>query len=376
MNCVVKKIFQLNPNYNKRVFGLDLMRALAIIFVVLGHGLMLEKAETKFPWIKLINGVELFFVLSGFLIGGILLRTFEQSNSFDFKELKRFWIRRWLRTLPNYYLILLLNVVVVYLGIIKGDISQFNWKFLFFLQNFFEPFTDFFWESWSITIEEWFYILFPIILLILSKVTKRYGIEQKKIFLTSILIFLSVPILLRIIVAASYDVDEFWLGVRIYKVVIFRLDGIALGIFAAYIKHCYPDLWFNSRNFSFIFGIVLSYLIIYSSWLPNNFSTKVVYTFIQGLGCFLLLPKFDSIKKAPKLLTKIVTHISLISYSMYLINLALVAEVLTSNFPPKTAPEAWLLYLAYWVIVVVFSTILYKFFEKPIMDYREKMHQK
>lgn len=59
--------FQLNPKYENRIFGLDLMRAIAIIFVVMGHGLMLEKANTNFPWIRLINGVELFFVLSGFL---------------------------------------------------------------------------------------------------------------------------------------------------------------------------------------------------------------------------------------------------------------------------------------------------------------------
>ena len=66
------KIFYLNPDYKNRVFGLDLMRALAIIFVVMGHGgWMLNNANTNFPWIKFIDGVELFFVLSGFLIGGI-----------------------------------------------------------------------------------------------------------------------------------------------------------------------------------------------------------------------------------------------------------------------------------------------------------------
>ena len=58
----VISLFRLFPEYEKRVFGLDLMRALAIIFVVLGHGLMLGKANTNFPWIQLINGVELFFV--------------------------------------------------------------------------------------------------------------------------------------------------------------------------------------------------------------------------------------------------------------------------------------------------------------------------
>ena len=105
---VLKKIFsifRLSPDYQGRVFGLDLMRALAIIFVVMSHGSMLEKANTDFPWIRLVNGVELFFVLSGFLIGGILIKNFQKTNSFGIKEIYNFWIRRWFRTLPNYYLV-------------------------------------------------------------------------------------------------------------------------------------------------------------------------------------------------------------------------------------------------------------------------------
>ena len=157
----VRNVFLLHPDYESRVYGLDIMRALAIIFVVLEHGLMLQKANTTFPWIKLINGVELFFVLSGFLIGGMLIRIFEKSNTFGIKTMGRFWIRRWFRTLPNYYLVLLINIFIVYFGIIHEDFSQFNWKFFFFLQNFSGPFTNFFWESWSLSIEEWFYLIFP-----------------------------------------------------------------------------------------------------------------------------------------------------------------------------------------------------------------------
>jgi peptidoglycan/LPS O-acetylase OafA/YrhL len=364
--------FRLNPDYRNRVFGLDLMRALAIIFVVMGHGLMLEKANTDFPWIRLINGVELFFVLSGFLIGGILIKIFQNSNSFGVREIKNFWIRRWFRTLPNYYLILILNIVVVYFGVIKEDFSQFNWKFFLFLQNFSQPFTGFFWESWSLSIEEWFYLLFPIILGVVFLTMKGLKTDKKNMFLGSIIIFLIIPFLLRLFIASKFDVDNFLLGVKIFKVVIYRLDGIALGLLAAFIKYWYPDFWFKSRNKSFVSGVMLSYIILYSTWLPNDFSTKVFQIFIQSIGCFLLLPKFDSIKSAPPILTKIFTHISLISYSMYLINLALVAEVIQNNFPPRGPYTAWALYGLYWLIVIVASTLLYKYYEKPIMELRDK----
>ncbi len=365
-------IFRLRPDYENRVFGLDLMRSLAIIFVVMGHASMLEKIDTNFPWIRLINGVELFFVLSGFLIGGILIKTFKKNNSFGIKVISNFWIRRWFRTLPNYYLILILNIIVVYFGIIKEDFSQFNWKFFFFLQNFSGPFTGFFWESWSLSIEEWFYLLFPIILGIFYFILKGYKINKKSIFLYAIIIFLLIPFLLRFFKASKFNVDQFWLGVKIFKVVIYRLDGIALGLLAAFIKYWFPNSWIKSRNFSFILGLVISYTILYTTWLPNDFSTKVFQIFFQSIGCFLLLPKFDSIKKAPLIITKIFTHISLISYSMYLINLALVSEIMRDHFPPRGVHTAWALYVIYWTVVIVFSTLIYKYYEKPIMDLRDK----
>lgn len=275
--------------------------------------------------------------------------------------------------MPNYYLVLVLNIIVVYFGIIKEDFTQFNWRFFLFLQNFSNSFTDFFWESWSLSIEVWFYFLFPIILGILYFGLKPFKINKKLIFFWSIFLFLLIPFFLRYFKASKFDVDNFWLEVKIFKVVIYRLDGIALGLLAAFIKYWKPKFWIKCRNISFLVGIVISYTILYTTWLPNDFSTKVFKIFFQSVGCFLLLPKFDSIKKAPPILTKVVTHISLISYSMYLINLALVAEIIRDNFPPRDPLTAWALYLIYWVVVIMFSTLLYKYYEKPIMDLRDKI---
>ena len=366
-------VFKLKPDYNNRVFGLDLMRTIAILTVVFVHASMLENVDTDFPWIRLIDGVELFFVLSGFLIGGIIIKDFQKKSTFGTKDVFRFWIRRWFRTLPNYFLILILNIIVVYFGIIKGDFSQFNWKFFLFLQNFTQPFYDFFWESWSLSIEEWFYILFPVILMAFYLIFKN-RINKKNIFLFVVFIFLITPILLRFFIASKFEVDRFWLGVRVYKVVIYRLDGIAFGLLGAFIKYYYPKIWFKNRNIAFILGLILSYIILYSTWLPNEFSTKVYKLSLQSLGCFLLLSKLDSLKTAPRLLTRVVTHISLISYSMYLINSALVAQVIQANFPPQSTKTAWLLFGIYWVIVIVASTLLYKYYEKPMMDLRDKIN--
>ncbi len=137
----------------ERVFGLDIVRSIAIIMVVLSHSLWLLKPLERyhlfgkifpvmvglFPLFGML-GVDLFFALSGFLIGNILIKIYLNSQVFDFKVLRLFWIRRWFRTLPNYYLVLLLNVILAsrFIG------SKMLIKFVFFLQNLFAEAPDFF----------------------------------------------------------------------------------------------------------------------------------------------------------------------------------------------------------------------------------------
>ena len=370
-------IFRLNPNYDKRVFGIDLLKAIAIIHVLVVHGgFMLEKANTDFPWVKLISGVNLFYVLSGFLIGKIIIKSFIINEEFGRKDIFNFWTRRWLRTLPNYYLILIINIIIVYFGVINEDFSKFNWKFFVFSQNLTQPFHGFFWESWSLSVQEWFYFLFPIILVGFYFILKRLKISRKYVFLLTSFIFILTPFLLRFFIASKFQVNSFWLTTKINKVVIYRMDGIAFGLLAAFIKHYYPKFWYKSRNFALIAGLLLSYVVMYATWLPNDFSTKVYRLSLLSVGCLLLLPKFDSIKTAPRLLTRAVTHISLISYSMYLINLALVAEIIRDHFPPHGSKTAWFTYFIYWFVIILVSTLLYKYFEKPMMDLRDRKKRK
>lgn len=372
----LKNIFKLDVNYNNRIFGLDLMRTIAILIVIIQHSLMLEKADTNFPWIPLLDGVELFFVLSGFLIGRILIKIFNNENKLGVRVIWNFWIRRWFRTLPNYYLVLILNIIVGYYGIINEDFALFNWKFFFFLQNFNEPLLGFFLESWSLSVEEWFYLLFPIILGVLFILLYKLRVNKKKIFLISILVFLFTPLLFRFFIASDYNVDRFWFSVKIAKVVIFRLDGIAFGLLAAFVNYYYSKSWYKYRNITFVIGGVFSYGILLYSWDLNSTFAKVLLFFVQSLSYALLLPKFESMRRKTNHIVKIVTHISLISYSMYLINLALIAEVIRDNFPPQNPLTAWIMFFVYLLAVFVFSTLIYKYYEKPIMNLRDKWSNK
>lgn len=353
---------------SNRIFGLDIFRALAIFLVVCGHGgfLLNNTFLDNFPFIRMIDGVDLFFVLSGFLIGGILLKETNQNKKFGLKELSTFWKRRWFRTLPNYFLILLLNFIFVKYAIIHEDITQFNWKFFVFSQNLASPFYGFFWESWSISIEEWFYLSSPILLLGFLKI-----FNQKNAFLLVIIIMMIFPILYRYSILDP-NMDDFWFDVTFRKVILARLDSISYGLLAAWTFFYFPSFWTKSRFYFLLIGIGLIVFIVNYPASSGSFYKQMIYFTITPISAMLLLPFAESIKSGRGLVAKGITHISKISYSMYLINLALVAKVFADNFSPKNQLDGILKYGLYWIIVIIASTILYQFFEKPIMNLRDK----
>ncbi len=357
------------PSYKNRVYGLDVFRAIAIILVVHGHGkFMLEGTFLeKFPWIPLIDGVDLFFVLSGFLIGKILLQTIHENDyRLDMPTIGTFWKRRWFRTLPNYYFILIVNILLVKYEIINGRFEQFNYKFFLFLQNFAAPSYGFFWESWSLSIEEWFYIFLPLCLLILLKI-----MPNKKGILSAIAVLIVLPLVYRIS-QANQEVNPFWWDVTFRKVVLMRLDTIIYGVLAAFVKFYHSAFWQRAAIPACILGIVI---IVATELLPkssNDFFTKTFYFNCTSIGAMLLLPFADSVKHFNSFFGKVMTHISLISYSMYLINLALVASVITKNFPVTDPVDGFIKYPLYWIIVIIGSTLLYFGFEKPILSLRDR----
>lgn len=363
-------LFRLKPDYDKRVYGLDVFRAIAIILVVISHGAFIVNLFAPgFPYVRFIDGVELFFVLSGFLIGSILLKQLSQEAKPTFRSLFSFWKRRWFRTLPNYYLILLLNYLLVKFSIINGDINQADWTFLVFMQNFSSPFVDFFWESWSLSIEEWFYILFPLVLVTALRISGTRNFRSTSLIV--ILFFITAPLIYRYSIS-DMDVDAFWYDVNFRKVVITRLDSIMYGVLMAWFKFYHERTFHKLRIPMFITGIVIIYAVILPEKTTGSLFMKTIYFSIIGIGSSLLLPLADSVKKFRTGFGKVIVHISLISYSMYLLNLAPVAQVIEKNFMPDNSLSAAFSYFLYWASVIALSTLLYKYFEKPAMDLRDK----
>ncbi|HEV8072486.1 MAG TPA: acyltransferase family protein, partial [Opitutaceae bacterium] len=245
----------------QRSAGLDLMRAVAISLVLLDH--FLDFSHVQLPWPRLIHGwswigVDIFFALSGFLIGRILLKLdFQVTAS---RTLFGFWIRRWLRTLPVYYVLLLVRLLVV-MGCL-----HLGWKtfrilppYFAFLQCWAWPIRPFFgkyWffaETWSLAVEEWFYLFFPLLLvgLIYS------GIKPIKAFILASVTMLVLPTLLRLFVAPASPTS--W-TIEIYMVTIYRLDSIAFGLLAAVLSAACVSSWARFRWVALVSGLALLWL--------------------------------------------------------------------------------------------------------------------
>ncbi len=127
----------------KRIYGLDLLRAFAIFCVVDGHASHLLSG-TRLEFINKIplpHGVDIFFVISGFLIGLSFLSYADKNHGVNIGKTLRFYARTALRILPNYYIIMLIYCILISNGIINGNMQVFPlWKFFTFTQNLVKPF--------------------------------------------------------------------------------------------------------------------------------------------------------------------------------------------------------------------------------------------
>ena len=151
-----------------RLRGLDLLRAAAILLVLMSHYTGFVSHAPTFGVVGKVGwaGVDLFFVLSGYLIGNQLLAPAARGEALS---MKTFFIRRLLRTLPNYYVVL--AVYWLFPGPPLGGSSMAEpWRFLTFTQNFGLAYGQTFTHSWSLCIEEQFYLLLPLVVLALARI--------------------------------------------------------------------------------------------------------------------------------------------------------------------------------------------------------------
>nr|WP_321230886.1 acyltransferase [uncultured Psychroserpens sp.] len=366
-------------NYEKRIFGLDIMRAIAILLVVCSHAVWIfpqtKNVVTDLMSLAGVLGVEIFFVLSGFLIGRLIYNLFVFSR-FTRKDITYFWVRRWFRTLPNYYLILVFNVILaLFLG---TSLPNNLWQYFFFMQNFSWEMPLFFGESWSLPIEEFAYIIGPLVLYLVLFL--KLKINKSRLFC----IITCLIILFFLMTKVYYNISHrgtdmmFW-NVNLKAVTIYRIDAIYYGVLAACISLVKPNFW---RRFRVLFLIIGGLIFVGLNFIiptqqifieSHPFFWNVLYLPINSIAIALTLPLLSQIKSAPKLIVVPITIISLISYSMYLIHYSVVMQLMKYFFPTEGLSNSNLMiYLSiYFIITLIGSYALYAFFERPMTNLRD-----
>jgi peptidoglycan/LPS O-acetylase OafA/YrhL len=370
-------MLDLDLKLNERVFGLDVMRAVAIGLVLLLNGdPLLRRNFPAFPQFWFVDGVDVFFVLSGFLIGRILITTFEK-NGIRFSTLLHFWKFRWFRTLPNYYLILFITMLFVYSR--DGGIGAMDWRYFLFLQNLTEPIPDFFTVSWSLVVEEWFYLTFPLVTYLMSKAIP--GLSARGGVLATTLLFLLLPLILRVSMVLNNvpfselaNISNFLeYEKQIRSVGIFRMDTIAFGVLGSYLSHFHYVVWHRYRFQAFLTGLAV--YLLFRAFLDDGWGKFTLLFTVCGFALFLLLPLASSIRSGHRSIASPITHLSLISYSAYLIHRSLVVDAFRHfGGRPFTDTQAVAYYLLYFVVTIVLSTFLYRYFELPAMQLRERRY--
>lgn len=206
---------------------LDALRAVAIL-LVLGRHTNVVETWTRIGWC----GVDLFFVISGFLISGLL---FQEYKRFGDIRLKTFWLRRGLKIYPAFYIYTLILTLVLPITIPGAKVPVRRLLVdLTFLSSYFEGLSG---HSWSLAVEEHFYLVLPLFLLVLMKL----GAKQKDPFAPIPAVFLLVAIgslwlRLKAKPASITDYYAYLLPTHL------RMDSLFCGVTIGYFFHFKPQL--------------------------------------------------------------------------------------------------------------------------------------
>jgi len=372
---------------SSRIPELDGVRGVAILLVVICHyfgGDTHGPPNFPFSLVKDVVslfwcGVDLFFVLSGFLIGGILM---DQRNSAGY--FKTFYVRRVCRILPLYFawIALFFLVIAVFPAVVRSgwysvefrQLPHFSgWGYFLFVQNFWiAKFNDYGpdWtgNTWSLCVEEHFYLLAPLTIWLLP---------PRKLPMALVSLIVLMPV--------------FRLYLYLYHSSIFmhvfspcRMDGLLLGMMCAWLvrNEKYYDLFKRRMDWVYVtlamlFGgmIYLTFFQARAGWFKGLTSLEMVvfgYSWISlFFACFLLVVITAGTSPLTGLMrNRWLRHLGVISYCVYLVHgpvndfvdhFIYGKDTNINNFWDATA--ALLSFAIVWLI----ASASWRFFEKPII---------
>ncbi|WP_034057530.1 acyltransferase family protein [Lacinutrix jangbogonensis] len=341
---------------------IDALRAFAVIFVIFSHwGPQNEMVMKILPFGFL--GVNLFFVISGFLITRILLTNQNLKSSTNWTIIKSFYIRRTLRIFPLYYLTLFFFVIINYQNI-RLNLNPYLFyycNFNYYLDNRMHGQLS---SRWSLAVEEQFYLIWPWIILFIKKIRM-----QQFLIFTIILAFCS-----RTILVLLFPENEF-----VQFLMISNLDSLGVGGLLAYLS-IYNIEIFNYLNKGLVISLILflgiAMLFLYSFYRFSETHTGVIPINLKAIGCTLV--SFGIVIRVVNgvrsrlgsiiMTNKALVFLGKISYGLYLYHSIVYLLMEELNFKHFSSFYTKILAI---LLLLVISSLSWYCFEKPLNNFKK-----
>jgi peptidoglycan/LPS O-acetylase OafA/YrhL len=354
---------------NKR---LDVLRCIAVFLVLGRHGLI-QGVWFEVGW----AGVDLFFVLSGFLISGLLFIEYKRTQRIS---LPRFFIRRGFKIYPAFWAMLIGSF---FIALAYGSrFPGYRWsREILFIQNY-KPAI---WRhTWSLAVEEHFYIILPLLLVALNWLSKNRK-DPFWFIPYAFCILAPVTLAMRYVAAhqPSYRPDDFW---KLMFLTHLRIDALFFGVVIGYFYHFRPGLipsllrnrW-NRLALEGITGLLISCSFVFPVESPfmQSFGLTLVYLGFGGLLVLSLTARGPDessagLSAAVSKFGGVLAFVGTYSYSIYLWHIAVLTFGLRGLqvLSPVTLSAASLTYI-YITISILFGILMAHIVEFPALQWRD-----
>jgi peptidoglycan/LPS O-acetylase OafA/YrhL len=342
------------------VVQLDFVRGIAILLVIDFHAIFLPTGNiiaranhfvgTRIGWM----GVDLFFVLSGFLVGGLLVQELTRTGNI---QVQRFLVRRMMKIWPAYYFYIVFQIVVR-----RHPLDSFLWQNLLNIQNYVGTSLK---HTWSLAVEEHFYLALPVVLLLI------YKRRALRVRIRPVLIAICAAVLCVRIV--TFPISG---AVRVQWETHTRLDSLLFGVLLSHLLYASRDRFDRLLQYRVVLGalgIAVFAIALLQGGAGTAYMSTLGYTVnYLGFGALTLLIYGYHGALIRSRVYKAIAWIGTYSYGIYLWHLS-VREPLASlarRFPDSIA---WLfLIVAQYSAAIVLGFIVTKLVEFPVLRLRDR----
>ena len=345
----------------KRSASLDFLRGAAAFSVAIPHYLTANAPFRPFTEAFAIAGVEVFFVLSGFVLAPQIV---DWVVGKPWRNLGVFLVRRWMRTIPPYV------VALIVIATLTGNLMTADFaRYLFYVENLFASanHVDFYPVAWSLAVEEWFYLLFAPALFLVARLLGR---SDRRLEATFAILVILVVAALRFR-AAPHDWD---LNVR--RVTLFRIDSIVWGFLLYLALERRAPLALNSASGRWRLAALVALL---AAAIPGELAVAILavsgdtlaqraFPFASAVFGMILVGaswRAEGLFRA-RFVRGASFYLGRISYSVYLFHLVIIIALK----PMLASAPLALQLIIYVAAILALSTVFFAGFERPILAAR------